>query len=148
MIKIVSLRPFHVRVVLEQNEREGIILPMSGEDMIASYLSPGSLAVTMVADGIPVACGGIINVGWSRGEAWILTSSQSWFYRKSMVKEMKSRISELASQGGFHRVQATCFTPGREKFFRLLGFDLETEKGLAGYGPSGETAFMFARCYR
>jgi hypothetical protein len=140
MITIEPMVPEHVLSILD-----GISVPMSSEDMITSYLSPGSISIAMLADGSPVACGGIINVGWHRGEAWVLTSSLSYLYSTRIVREMLRRIPEMAVRGGFRRVQATCFTAGRERFFRFLGFELETEKGLASYGPSGERAFMYAR---
>lgn len=142
MISIVELQPEHVRQIVESNENEGHYYGMSWRDMVYAYLSPGSIAVTMLAHGSPVACGGIINVGWHRGEAFVLSSSQSWAYRKSMVKEMMRRIPEMAITGGFCRVQATCFSAGREKFFRALGFELEGN--LKRFGPNGEDADVYA----
>jgi hypothetical protein len=118
--------------------------PVTADEMIAAYMSPGSIASTLIADGDPVACGGIINIGWRRGEAWVLVTGNIGDYSKSLIKNMKKLFPIMAMAKGFRRVQATCHDSSNH-LFKILGFEHEAK--LHAFGPVGEDVEIHYRLF-
>ncbi|MCX8013831.1 MAG: hypothetical protein N3A02_06035, partial [Rectinema sp.] len=80
-----------------------------------------------------------IDMGWNRGEAWVITdAARLKKNRKSVYRIILSLFPEMIA--GFRRVQATCFS-GNTTLIRHLGFRLEAE--LKDFGPQGETGKIF-----
>jgi len=114
--------------------------------LIDTWQSPGSLACTLWKDKRPVACGGIINFNWYRGEAWILVSPDIKSLRVPLRKIMKQELARMAVEGEFRRVQATCYSEEKGQFFRKLGF--EYEGYLKSFGPKQENAILYSRVFQ
>ena len=114
-------------------------------DMERAYFSPGSVAYCLLADGEPVLAGGVVNLLWHRGEAWLLATD--WFraHVKWCLRHMFRAIPLAAVQGGFRRIQATCPTSQSITLFIHLGFHYEGV--MSRFGPNGETCFMYARIF-
>jgi len=110
-----------------------------------AYMSPGSLAYCLLADGEPVFAGGVVNLHWSRGEAWMLPTE--WFHNhvRTCFRFIKQMVPEMAKVGQFKRLQATCSIMISTNLFRHLGF--EYEGTLKQFGPNGETCHMYARIF-
>ena len=116
------------------------------EDTKKSYLSEGSVAYCVLADGVPVFAAGVVNMQWQRGEAWILPTP---FFRRNIKRCYRyvRDILPLASvEGNFRRVQATCAVTVSTLLFTHLGFDYEGT--MKGFGPNGETCHMYAKVFR
>ena len=113
--------------------------------MLTAYLSPGSAAFTLMCFSAPVACAGIINLGWKRGEAWILISSLFYKYKLTAFRELKKRLLAVATEKGFRRVQAVSVTEEYGKWFKALGF--EREGILKAYSPIGQDVIMYSRIF-
>jgi hypothetical protein len=143
MIKCIAFSPEHAFAILEANEGSGVILPMNKDDMVLSYVTPGSIAMTMIINDQPMACGGVINMAWHRGEAWILTRSGFRIGKKTWPM-IKSIFSIMAAIRGFVRVQATAYDP-KGCLFKHLGFEFEGK--MRKFGPSGETGYLFSRIF-
>jgi len=110
-----------------------------------AYFTPGSVACAVLADGEPVFAGGIVNLQWNRGEAWILPTSFLKQHFKSCYRIMRDAIPHMAHRGRFWRVQATCACGASTVLFRHLGFNHEGR--LARFGPSGEDCFIWSRIF-
>lgn len=110
-----------------------------------AYFSPGSAAFCVLSDGEPKFAGGIVNLQWKRGEAWILPTPFMRSHLKTSVRLMKNYIPLLAEGYGFHRVQATCLKGISTSLFQCLGFSYE---GLMKkFGPDGEDCDMWSRTF-
>jgi hypothetical protein len=147
MIEVVDFVPLHAEVICDLRDHYGMPnLEYPVEKLIAAYMSPGSHARTLTVNGMPCASAGIINLGWRNGEAWLLDGPYTILHPIALVKAVSKGMLDLAKIGDFRRVQATCFTEAREKFFRLLGFDYETS--LRSFGPQGQTAYIYSRIFQ
>ena len=114
-------------------------------DMERAYFSPGSVAYCLLADGVPVFAGGVVNLLWHRGEAWMLATP--WFrdHWRVCFKKMVSIVPTMAKDGKFKRVQATCSVMMSTRLFTHLGFAYEGT--MKCFGPNGETCYMYARIF-
>jgi len=113
------------------------------EQLQKSYLSTGSVGYCLLVDGHPVFAGGVVNLQWNRGEAWILPTP---YFRKNIrvcYKYLRDLLPVLFVEGGFRRIQATCSIMVSPLLFKHLGF--EYEGTLRQFGPEGETCFMYAK---
>ena len=137
---IIDLEPRHV---IEVCGHLGPF-PVPVDDMIAAYMSPGSIGKTMCFNGNPVACGGIINIGWRRGEAWILAGPQVNDCKKSFIGFAKQLLESMAIEKRFRRVQATCHE-NSSHLFDILGFKHEAR--LHAFGPIGESVEIYYRLF-
>ena len=146
-MEIVSLTARHVREILARNLSEGakMVEGVSPDDMIKSYLSAGRAAYCVVDRAVPVLAGGIINLQWRRGEAWILSTSLARDHGRAILKMIKDTLPKLAVMYGYRRVQATSVLDNA-RLFSILGFELEAPE-LRYFGPAGETARLYARFF-
>jgi len=122
-------------------------------DIERAYMSPGSVAYCLLADGEPVFAGGVVNLQWSRGEAWMLPTP--WFRNnvRTCFRFIKKMVPEMARAGGFKRLQATCSIIKADALAEIkavrtvshLGFLYEGT--MKQYGPNGETCHMYARIF-
>lgn len=110
-----------------------------------AYFTPGSIARCVLADGVPVLAGGIVNLFWGRGEAWILPTDYYRSHFKTCFRLLRDTIPHMAVRGRFARVQATCLCGVSGSFFRHLGF--EYEGTMRHFGPQGEMCDMYARIF-
>jgi len=146
IIKVVPFAAEHAVDIINRNRDMGKELPeKTVNEMLVAYLSPGSVALTLMCLHTPVMCGGIINLGWKRGEAWVLISSLFYKFRLSAFRELKKGIPTMAEKNGFCRVQAVSVTEENEKWFQCLGF--EREGVLKAYGPANQDVIMYSRIF-
>jgi hypothetical protein len=143
--ELVEFEEEHARVIFEVNEAAGKTSALPVEEVIKAYTSKGSVGVTLLCKDVPVASGGIINMEWNRGEAWLLTTPTFWCSLKTTYYFVRKTFPILASLGGFIRVQATSFNPNYCALFRHLGF--AKEGTLAAYGPHRENAILYSRIF-
>jgi len=141
--------PIDVRMVPLQYEHLAAILPNTIigllPDLSRSYFSDGSVSYCLLADNVPVFAGGVVNMQWKRGEAWMLPTV--WFkaHVKTCYQFMKAVLPVMATTGGYKRIQATCATSVSPSLFRHLGF--YSEGVLNCFGPNGESCHLYARLF-
>ena len=137
---VVPLNREHLHKLLKQ-----VKLGITATSLEESYFSPGSIACCILADGEPVFAGGIVNLMWNRGEAWMLPTR--FFHRHTGIcfRHMIKELAKMAIHGGFKRVQATCAVTISTMLFDHLGF--EYEGTMKGFGPSGEACHMYSRLF-
>lgn len=110
-----------------------------------AYFTLGSAAFCVLNDGEPVLAGGIVNLLWGRGEAWVLPTPFLRSHLKTCFYIMRQFIPYIAGEWKFRRVQATCLEGMSASLFRHLGFTFEGT--LASFGPAGEACNMYSRVF-
>lgn len=112
-------------------------------EMTRAYFSPGSVAYCLWDNNEPVFAGGVVNLLWDRGEAWILPNS--WFKAnwRACYRVLRGMLGVAATEGRFKRIQATCATTVSALLFQHLGFAYEGT--MQHFGPNGEDCLMYAR---
>ena len=118
---------------------------LTTEALERAYFSEGSVACCLLADGEPVFAGGIVNLQWGRGEAWIVPTPFFKRHLKTCFSIIKKFLPKMAVTWGFRRVQAVCFGGVSGNLFSHLGFKYEGK--LSCFGPSGEDCSMYARIF-
>lgn len=111
-----------------------------------SYFSRGSAAYCLLADGDPVFAGGVVNLQWNRGEAWITPNAFFHRHLRFCFRLLKNMLPEIAASKKFRRIQAVCSVDVSGKLFLRLGF--EYEGTLECFGPLGEQCRMYAKVFQ
>jgi hypothetical protein len=142
-IEIVSLNPDLLGKLLTPCPRS---LSLMAPQLQAAYFSPGSTSLCLLADGEPVFAGGVVNMQWNRGEAWILPTPFFRTHLKTCLRSLKAYLSIIALDCGFRRIQATCVGHASDRLFASLGF--EYEGLMRNFGPSGENCQMWSRVFK
>jgi len=122
-------------------------LRKAGNKMCANgdYLTDGSVGYCLLADGEPVFVGGVVNMQWRRGEAWMLPTIFFREHRDICLRYIYRIIKLAAVTGGFRRIQATCAINISTTLFDWLGFKYEGT--LAAFGPNSETCHLYAKVF-
>lgn len=141
-------KPEHAYDILERNVRD-IDLQLSQylnwEEQCKLFAEHP--AYTLFVNGDVVACGGVVLMGFDRGEAWTLFSILISRYPKAVIKATKSCLKNIVSEQNLKRVQALVnpkYTKGH-RFLSFLGF--QKEGLLRFYGPNGENMTLYSRIF-
>lgn len=118
---------------------------MMRETLAKAYFSDGSIAYCVLADDDPVFAGGIVNLKWKRGEAWIIPTPFFRQHLKTCLGIMRNMLPGMAEAGHFVRVQAVAQNGTSPSLFKHLGFEYEGR--LRNFGPHGEDCSMFSRIF-
>jgi hypothetical protein len=143
-LETVILEPIHLMKLVEGAPRP-FADPMMPEQLGRAYFSEGSAAYCLLEDGKPVFAGGIVNLQWNRGEAWILPTPFFRQHVKTCFGIVKKMLPQIAAEKGFVRVQAVASDGVSIALFEHLGF--EYEGSLKHFGPLGETCRLCARFF-
>src|SRR5580692_9367672 len=130
--EIVNLNPGYLDTLLK-----GAPPTLFTAQLHRAYFSPGSTSYCILEENEPVFAGGIVNMQWNRGEAWMLPTRFFREHVKLCLKAMRKHLPLLAQDGKFQRVQATCVSGVSSKIFKHLGFHFEGV--MLKFGPNGET---------
>lgn len=86
-----------------------------------------SMAVTVVADGRILACGGVLPVGSGIGYTWMFGSVYLREHSLWFVKELHNWLAVTAQTLGLHRLQTVCHVDDAQgiKWVESLGFVAE-----------------------
>jgi hypothetical protein len=138
--KVVGLNTGYLAKLIQGSEIEKL-----EEELRLSYFSKGSVSYCLLANGEPVFAGGIINMGFRGGEAWMLATPFFHENVKICYRTLRTMIPKAADVGGFKRVQAVCTVMTSTVLFKHLGF--EPEGLLKRFGPNGESCHLYARFF-
>jgi hypothetical protein len=137
---VVPLHPEHLDKLIEDTPYTALAAQLR-----LAYFSPGSSACALLVDGTPVFAGGIVNMLWNRGEAWILPTPFLRSHPKICLRELRLHLPRMAAACRFERIQATCIKGVSGSIFEHLGFLYEGT--LLRFGPHGETCNLYARIF-
>lgn len=102
-------------------------------------------AWTLMADGWPLACGGVVRFWPGVGELWCWSGAELGRWSQAFARLSWRFVEELLNEEGFHRLQAHVrendTTAGR--FAEFLGLTLEGR--CPGYGPDQTTHLLYGR---
>jgi hypothetical protein len=145
--EIVPLQECHLKEILSRNESCGIHVPpgLTVASLLEAYMSPGSIATCFLLDGKPAAIGGVINLQWHRGEAWLLVAQDMRKHFRAILRTSGELLQAYAELLKLHRLQAVSYWNESRKLLTLFGFN--PEGTLKRYGPQGEPAVMYARFF-
>jgi RimJ/RimL family protein N-acetyltransferase len=147
--ELVRYEPLHAYTILDRSVRERDIWLSAYPDWDkwAEGWKKAGPAFTLLCDGQPVICGGILMMGWQRGQAWILPSTLFCKHVKQSYRLIKQKMMDIQRAYDLRRIEALV-EPGFEagkRFMEHLGF---TNEGLLKrYGPRGEDMFMYGRVF-
>lgn len=117
-------------------------LERNGRDKLAQFRQYAERysAFTLLTDGGPVACGGLVPVHGHRAVAWsILTPSTPVV----AAARLAQRYLDLQDMFRIETV-VDCEDEASQKWLHLIGFERETPP-LVGYSADGSSAFMYVR---
>ena len=97
---------------------------------------------TVMVDGRPVACGGVVPIWAERGMAWAILSQDSGAHMLAITRAARSIIDAAP----YFRVEADtpCDFKEGHRWLKLLGFALEAER-LRAYRGKGVDCALYAR---
>lgn len=133
-----DLVPFHV------NHIDLIdIQPMQREEVRPGLSAPFGWAFTGIVDGLPVACGGLIDIWPGRAYAWALIGRDAgpWFV------SIHRAVLDALRRSNCKRIEMAVdadFEEGK-RWARLLGFRCETPEPMPAFLPTGRPAYLYAR---
>lgn len=133
-MKLIDFQPHHARLIVPQEAQKSEV---NAQSMAAPY----GTAWTAVHDGLPVACGGFIDVWPGRAYAWALIDVDCGPHMLSLTREIRS----LVARAPYNRLEMAVdaeFEAGC-RWAVLLGF--ERESLARKYLPSGRDAWIYAR---
>jgi len=145
--EIVQFEKIHAYDILSRNVRENEAW-ISGHGDFEEFVKAwayGGPAYTLIIDGEIILSGGVVRIGWNRGEAWALLSILFYKHIRTSFKAIMFKLEEIIFTEKFKRVQATVppeFTEGI-RFLEHLGFDWEGT--MRSFGPRNEDMVMFSR---
>lgn len=136
MIEAVRFKPEHLRTITPQPEQRAEWL-----EVVDAGMEGDGWSVQL--DGKSLACGVLIALGDGRAAVQAFVGADAGPYMTKIL-----RVTERALRvAPYRRVEATVvegFAAGY-RLMRLLGFELETPKGMRRFGPNGETHMLYAR---
>ncbi|MDD2657194.1 MAG: hypothetical protein PHD04_00850 [Candidatus Pacebacteria bacterium] len=105
------------------------------------------IAYTLMVDGCPVACGGLVLQGWGRSEAWVLLSKSFKPYKVAIHRMVKTGLENAFLTKIVSRIQATIDAgcPEHIEWIEALGFEFEGR--LRRFGPFGQDYLMYSLIY-
>ena len=123
---------WHAAVIMAEGEPAGGVYVPGEQTMRFLEQSPNS--VTLMVDGLPVVCGGTIELWPGRSQAWTFVSNVAGPHLLMATKTAQKMLRAVPG-----RVEMTVvkdFVNGH-RWARMLGFEVETPL-LRAYGPRGE----------
>ncbi len=143
--EIVEYLPEHAKRIVEINLRNHDKW-LSEADMKKWCEScSGGPAYTLLVDGIPMACAGIVLQDWNKGEAWSLLSESFYSHKVKIYRAMKAGLDALIAEHKLQRVQSLIdpHYPEAVDFIECFGFEYEGR--LRAYGPEKKDYLMYAK---
>lgn len=94
-------------------------------------------------DGTVHAIAGVIPHWNGRAVAWAFVGFDAGPYMVRITREVK----RFLATSGLRRVEASVRAdfPAAVRWVEMLGFHRETPEPMRGYGPSGESCYLYAR---
>lgn len=136
MFEIVPFEPEHILLMDVQEAQR------PEADQAQGLAAPFGYAWTGMADGVPVACAGLVEVWEGRAYAWALLSRHAGRWMSAIVRGLRRGLKATP----FRRIEmavAAGFVAG-QRLAVLLGFRLETPAPMRQYLPDGQDAYLYA----
>ena len=146
-VEIVPYEPAHAYALFDRQVREADFMLSSVGDWEAAAKEWGRAgpAFTLLLDGEPEACGGIMMRDPGFGECWLVVPRVN--HGCTIYRNVLRKMHELLDVRKFRRLQAFVMADfdNGVKLVQRLGF--EKEGSLRQFGPGGETVDIYARVF-
>lgn len=145
--QLIKFDPAHAYDVIDRNVREQDVWLSKWPEWKETVLDWKNKwpAYTLIIDGEVVGSGGVVLMGYGRGEAWLLLSSLFYKYKLTSIRFIKKLFLEILESHDLKRVQATVDVTHLKAMRFADIFGLEYEGTLRHYGPAGQDLAMFGR---
>lgn len=145
--RIVNFKEEHGLDIIYRNQREGLTsgVPSVSPKKVVKIWGKSKDSYTMMKDGVPVFCAGVVDIGWQRGEAWTLVSRLFYENKKVCYRVVKNFLKYCFENNQYQRIQSVISPDldAGESWMRHLGF---TKEGtLRKFGPNNEDVVMYSR---
>lgn len=135
---VVPFRRWHLAWLLEAGEAAGGQMQF---DIDTVTVLERSNSWTVVVDGDPMACGGLLMQWPGRHYAWTYLNAKAGPHMGFVTRAVQEKMAQVEG-----RIEATvrCDFEKGHRWMRLLGFEVETER-MKAYGPAGEDHTAYVR---
>jgi len=100
-------------------------------------------AYTAIEGDEVLCCAGVHRLWPGRGVAWACLSKKAGKHMAAITRAVKRGL-DLFEYDRIEAVVSSEFPQGH-RWIRMLGFELETPKGMDKYFPNGDSAMLYAR---
>lgn len=148
MSNAIHLVPFetrHVDSLILRPQAEAMLSRLGPLPQLARSYATAGPAWTLMASGLPVACGGAVRFWPGMGELWCWADVESGVVGVAFARQAQAVVSDLLECGVFHRLQAHVREDDERarRFVQFLG--LRFEGRCPGYGPDKATYQLYGR---
>tara|TARA_B110000503_G_scaffold114183_1_gene171556 strand:- start:84 stop:530 length:447 start_codon:yes stop_codon:yes gene_type:complete len=145
MITIVPFEQDHADYILSQQLNANELYLKPEHKKYAKFVENIGMSFTGLANGKPIAAGGIYILWDGVAEGWVMATSEIWQHKIYFALQFKKRTEILLKSTKIKRLQTSVkadFDLG-QKFAEFLG--LEKEGLMKNYGPDGADYYRYAR---
>lgn len=138
---IVPYKPEHLAIMDIQEKQIAARGILQGQPGLAGMLRSSGDAYTVLVDGQPIICAGLIDQGDGRAHAWALFAQNSGRYFVKLIRYIGRYLDTVP----FRRIEATVDVRFFEaiRLAQILGF--EREGTMKAYGRDGGDHYLYAR---
>ena len=139
-LRVVPFRRHHLAWLKETEAAAGGPAPAI-DDVTLEYLERNGTSWTMVADGVPVGCGGTIQQWPGRHITWAYLGPSSGPHMLAITRATRRHLNKVA---GRIEITVRCDFEKGHRWAELLGFHIECPI-LERFGPEGEPHTSYVR---
>jgi len=134
------------QIINEGLNYELLKIDASYEELRIDHSRPG-MSFTLLGDGTPIVCGGIIPLWNGVCEGWIIGGKRIFQAKIKAARLIKKRTDLLCLNNNVSRLQAAVRAGFKEgyRFAKFLG--LQDEGLMKKYGPDGSDYYRMAKIY-
>jgi hypothetical protein len=134
------------QIVKEGLNYELLKIDASYEELRLDHSRPG-MSFTLLGDGHPIVCGGIIPLWSGVCEGWIIGGKRIFQIKFKATRLIKKRTDLLCLNNNIRRLQTSVKAGFKEgyRFAKFLG--LQDEGLMKKYGPDGSDYYRMAKIY-
>lgn len=118
-----------------------------GDLFEATFVEPPLPAWTMKDNGMPIACGGIMDQGHGLGVVWMFVSDGARGHGRDLYRFSTNALEFAENELGMYRIHTLVRTdvPEYLRWAQLFGFDLEGR--LVKAAPDRRDVYLLARVH-
>lgn len=144
-MRIVPFQAGHITLLEPRGPDIGLLQSFGDPLAVANSFAANGLGMTVLVDGRPIACAGIVFLWKGVGEAWTLTSPLVEQHRKSFHRAVVTMLDQTQTHRRLHRVQTAVHEGFEVSQFWLERLGFACEGAMVDYGPDRETYLRYAR---
>ncbi len=137
-IKIIEFHPEHINLMdIREHETENVLSIKNSRERIAAITENG-VCGTILYDGKILGAMGVFDM-WERVcEVWVLPSKNIPQHGLIFARIIKKYLNNIIDLNHYDRIQVSALNDKlHNRFFKWLGFDLETPNGMKYFSYTG-----------